>query len=209
MSDHYDQNYFAWQQRIGELTGSATRFIYQDFIKPTDVVLDFGCGGGYILSGIPCARRLGIEINPHAAQIARGNGLTVFGNLQEVTERPDVIISSHALEHTHEPLEVLRTLARILKPGGRLVLVTPYERNVGWKPGDINNHLFTWSPMNLGNLATLAGFQVDDCQVIYHRFPPRSQAWHKLVGPTAFHYLARLWGRVYGKVRQVRLVAHT
>jgi len=206
--EHYNAEYFRWQQAIGEVTGRANRFMYQPYIGPQDRVVDFGCGGGYLLSQLCCASKAGIEINESARRHAETLGIRAVGSPEALgAESADVVISSHALEHTHDPLKALVGLRGLLRAGGTLVLVTPYERRMPWRPNDINQHLFTWSPMNLGNLASLAGFQVEDCRVIYHRFPPKALRLESLFGPRLFHQLCLVWGRLSRSVVQVRLVA--
>ena len=205
---HYNENYFKWQQAIGVLTGSANRFMYQPFVGKEDVVLDFGCGGGYLLAQLDCRRKLGVEINPVACAQAQAQGIDVADNVRAFAGTPaDVIISSHALEHTCQPRDILADLRGALRSGGRLVLVTPFERNSPWTPGDINQHLYTWSPMNLGNLVASAGFRVETSEIIYHRFPPKAQALRSLFGASGFHVLCLLWGRISRSVVQVRVVA--
>jgi SAM-dependent methyltransferase len=205
---HYNEDYFKWQQAIGVLTGSANRFMYQPYVGKEDTVLDFGCGGGYLLAGLECRRRLGVEINPAARAIAHAQGIEVACDVREAAGLPaDVIISSHALEHTLHPHDILRSLHAALRSGGRLVIVTPFERSTPWRPGDINQHLYTWSPMNLGNLVTAAGFRVETSEIIHHRFPPGAQAWRSLLGEYGFHVLCLLWGRISRSVVQVRVVA--
>jgi hypothetical protein len=34
--------------------------------------LDFGCGGGFTLAALRCARRIGVEPNPHARYLGDG-----------------------------------------------------------------------------------------------------------------------------------------
>ena len=63
---HYDDTYFGWQRAIGEFGVVASRFKYAPHIKPTDHVIDFGCGGGHLLAALPCAARMGVEVNPAA-----------------------------------------------------------------------------------------------------------------------------------------------
>ena len=41
------------------------------------------------------------------------------------------------------------------------VILDVYGRK--YQPGDINNHLFTWNPLLLGNLMNAAGFKVKSC----------------------------------------------
>lgn len=208
MKTHYDKNYFKWQESVGRFSSEACAFIYRPYILPENVVLDFGCGGGFMLANLKCAKKFGVEINPSACVEAKKNGIEVFACVDEIPPSSiDVVISNHALEHVHDPLGELRKIRRALRSGGRLVLVTPFERRINWKPDDINQHLFTWSPMNLGNLATAAGFKVESAAVISHRFPPGGMAIRKLVGSSLFHLLCWVWGCLYYPVTQVRVVA--
>ena len=159
------------------------------------------------------------ELNVHSALLytptaskvilaAKENGIETFATLEEMPVfSVDVVISNHALEHVHDPLGVLQKICRTLRPGGRLVLVTPFERSTRWKPGDINQHLYTWSPMNLGNLVSLAGFNVESVELINHRFPPGGITLRRLIGSRLFHILCLFWGRLYRPVSQVRVVA--
>jgi SAM-dependent methyltransferase len=208
MTTHYDQDYFKWQKEVGELSAASCAFLFEPYVKPGHSVLDFGCGGGFILSRLHCAHKYGVEVNSAARDEAVRNGLTVVSGLSEMREAStDVVMSNHALEHVGDPLGELRNMRRVLRPGGRLVLVTPLERGTPWKPDDKNQHLFTWSPMNLGNLVTAAGFKVESAAVISHRFPPLGMTIRKIIGHSFFHLLCQAWGFLYYPITQVRVVA--
>src|SRR5664280_44582 len=100
VSRHYDRKYFDWQTSIGEFGGLANRVHFIKYISPDSKVLDFGCGGGYLLKNIECSKKVGVEINPSAAETARKNGIEMFGSVEEVPDNyVDVIISDNALEH--------------------------------------------------------------------------------------------------------------
>jgi len=48
MITHYDAAYFDWQKNTGEFGGWANAPRFAEIIKPEDVVIDFGCGGGVL-----------------------------------------------------------------------------------------------------------------------------------------------------------------
>jgi SAM-dependent methyltransferase len=145
--------------------------VFSGYIAPDAVVLDFGCGTGGIVSNIRCARRIGIEINEQARELAAAKGVEVFHDLSEVPARSvDVVITHHAIEHTRNPMEVLVGLSGKLKPKGRIIVVVPAEqprskRNRHWR-SNIDRHLFCWSPLTLGNLLECAGYEVDDAFIL-------------------------------------------
>ncbi len=102
ISTHYDNKYFAWHAPLGEFGGWANQSKFIEFINADSKVLDFGCGGGYLLKNISCKKKVGVEVNPSAVEIAKKNGVEVFGSVREVPDTyVDVVISNNALEHTH------------------------------------------------------------------------------------------------------------
>lgn len=191
---HYDQDYFDWQKNMGAFGGTASLFLFQPWIQPTDRVVDFGSGGGFLLANLNCHEKLGVELNDTARARAIENGIPTVKTSAEIPDAwADVIISHHCLEHTLRPLDEIQALHSKLKPGGKILFVTPYEKRCAYRPGDINQHLYTWSPMNLGNLFTLAGYHVECVEEIRHRWPPFFARVRQLLGDTLFHWSCRLW----------------
>ena len=67
-------------------------------------ILDFGCGGGFLLSNLVCDNKIGIEINEIARLHCISQGINCYNNIDLIDDNSiDVIISSHCLEHTLSP----------------------------------------------------------------------------------------------------------
>lgn len=213
-SGHYDAEsgarYFAWQRAVGEFGGWANASKFLEFMAPEDRVVDFGCGGGYLLAQLPQSEKRGIEVSDAARATAQSNGITTVASAAELpSDWADIIISNHALEHTLHPLVELQALRRVLKPGGRIVMVVPNEGVFRrWDPSDRNHHLYTWAPLNLGHLFTEAGFVVDECQPYYHKWPPFHRAVVRIGGRRLFDILATIWAQIDRRWFQVRIVGH-
>jgi SAM-dependent methyltransferase len=209
VSKHYDQSYFDWQASIGEFGGWANAPTFAGFIKPEDDVLDFGCGGGWLLKNIPCRQRMGVEVNPAAAKIARENGIEVYATIRGVPDHSaDVLISNHALEHTLHPLHELQALKPKIRTGGRVVFVVPCESvDIIYKPDDVNHHLYSWSPMCLGNLFSEAGYKVIESKPHMYKWPPKYRLIARIGGRTAFNVISRLYALVARSYSQVRILA--
>jgi SAM-dependent methyltransferase len=131
-SKHYlgaeGEEYFRWQGGTGEVGGLINARKFKEYINDDDCVLDFGCGGGFLLKNLSCGRRMGVEINPAARQVAKQNGIECYSDLSQVQgQLVDVVISNHALEHVPAPVEVLAELNRLMKPSGLLVLFLPID----------------------------------------------------------------------------------
>lgn len=211
-SSYYDADYFNWQKNIGAFGGKANSFKFVNSIKPHDTVLDFGCGGGFLLSNIDCKRKIGIEPNIATKETLQKFDIEHFENSLQCIEllgssSVDVIISNHALEHTLNPLEEIKTLHTLLKEGGIAHFFIPLDSiKYAYNPDDINYHLFSWSPQNLGNLFKEAGFQVLHVGPYHHKWPPHFEKIAKLGWPI-FHLACRIYARIERKWFQVELIA--
>ena len=205
---HYDESYFMWQKGMGEIGGHAELFKFHECVNQEDSVLDFGCGGGFVLKNLNCHRRLGVEINPSAREYAKSQGVEVFESVEELpNEIIDVVISNHALEHVPSPFDVLTVLRRKVKSNARFVFVIPHDcMDEAWRENDINMHLYTWNSMTLGNLFVSAGYTVERVDVIRHCWPSFYTHILKYGGKKWFHRLGYLeaWLR---RRYQVRVIA--
>jgi SAM-dependent methyltransferase len=101
---------------------------------PADArILDVGCGDGFHLRilrdfGRGSWQLEGVEPDARAAAAARAAGLTVHrGTIQEVELPPahyDLVLLIATIEHVEDPASVLRAVRNLLRPGGRVVMVT-------------------------------------------------------------------------------------
>lgn len=194
-SSHYDAKYFAWYKRIGEFGGQANVSKFQNHITDSDNVVDYGCGGGYILSNLRCCNKIGIEVNPTAIQEMATKGITCFTSCDYLQDEwADVIISNSVLEHTLHPLDEIKKLNMKLKSNGRMVFSVPCE-SPDWKfvAGDINQHLYSWSPQSLGNLFRVAGFDVVSVDAIKSMWPPFSPYLFAVLGNKGFELISTIY----------------
>jgi 2-polyprenyl-3-methyl-5-hydroxy-6-metoxy-1,4-benzoquinol methylase len=134
-------------------------------------LLDVGCGSGWLISQMQGLgwHVEGVDFDPVSVQSANNRGLAVhLGSLEAqkfASCHFDVVTMSHAIEHVHDPLGLLKECRRILKPGGRLVVVTPNTESLGhriykdkWLALDPPRHLHLFNLTTLNHLARLAGF---------------------------------------------------
>lgn len=206
ISGHYNGKYFNWQKLVGEFGGKANLFKFEEHIKETSDVLDFGCGGGYLLANINTrGRKIGIEVNPVARAEAKKKGIECLEDMTKVDDASvDVIISNHALEHVDNPFFYINEFKRVLRPNGKIVLCVPHETNAKVNGNDSNMHLYTWSPQNLYNLLTVNGFKVYKCQRLCHAWMPNCRQIQSLVGWNLFNKLCFLYSKM---IRQYQVIA--
>lgn len=170
------QDYFIWQNQGNLQRGRINARKFQPYVRSDDTVLDFGCGSGALLYHLVCGHRIGVEINPAARTMARQSGIEIHTTLETVADQSiDVAISNHVLEHVLCPLEALRQLHSKLVSKGRLVLCVPID---DWRTqkqvdfSDVNHHLYTWTPLLMGNLLTEANFSIERVWIYTHAWPP-------------------------------------
>jgi SAM-dependent methyltransferase len=138
-------------------------------------LLDVGCGDGEFLARM---RQFGwdvqgVEPDPAAIQSAREahNVPVVHGTLEalrDVSAAFDAVTLLHVIEHVPDPRETLRAAWRLLRPGGRLLVVTPNARSLGtrvfgsaWVGWDPPRHLHVFTSAALHRLLTAAGFSME------------------------------------------------
>jgi SAM-dependent methyltransferase len=203
------EEYFDWQGSGAELQAAIERTKFAPHVSEADTVVDFGCGAGALLATLPLGEGIGVEPNPPARRVAEARGIRVVATTRELEDAiADVVISNHALEHTLAPLDELRELRRVLKPGGRLVLWLPLDdwRTQREPDEDVNHHLYTWTPLLLHNLLEEAGFEVRECRVVTHAWPRYYPILFRRLPRRAFDVLARAWA-VLRRRRQVMALA--
>jgi 2-polyprenyl-3-methyl-5-hydroxy-6-metoxy-1,4-benzoquinol methylase len=139
-------------------------------------VLDIGCGRGLLLNKLRQRgwTPLGMELSDNAADYARNRlGLPVLTQPLEEIHFPenefDLVILWHVLEHVQSPRDMVREVARILKPGGTLLVAVP---NFGsweavwsrshWFHLDVPRHLTHFTPASLGAMLEDAGLPITD-----------------------------------------------
>ena len=108
-------------------------------LLPAESFLDAGCGDGRFLAALPALgpvpeRVVGVDIADSILATARRATAAVGfepelvrGNLERLPLADaefDVVVSIQVLEHLLDPVAGTRELARVLKPGGRLLLST-------------------------------------------------------------------------------------
>ncbi len=142
--------------------------------RPGGELLDVGCGGGAQLVQLRTLgwRVIGVDPDERAVEMAtRVHQLDVRRGTLEDQQFPsarfDAVVLSHTIEHVHGPAELLRECGRILRPGGRLVVVTPNAESLGhrrlgtqWIGLQPPRHLYLFSCATLARLAERAGLEV-------------------------------------------------
>ncbi|MER2515397.1 MAG: methyltransferase domain-containing protein [Candidatus Accumulibacter phosphatis] len=135
------------------------------FVRPGDVVVDAACGLGYgshlLASLTPAGRIIGVDVSEYAVDYAKQN----FGNYSSRIDfylsdacrlsfiddaSIDLFVSFETLEHVPDPDALLAEAARILKPGGRLLISVPnhWADESGKDPSPWHLHVYDWTRLH-------------------------------------------------------------
>lgn len=137
-------------------------------------VIEVGCAPGSLLRRLKCEAEfgivLGIEYRAEYAHQVRGlTGPDVgvwFGEFPTVTKclnggATDLLIALDVFEHSHEPEAFLAECARLLKPGGQMILMMPMALPLAHMEPRMfhpTEHVFLPTTLWLSRALTEAGF---------------------------------------------------
>lgn len=152
--------------------------LFQPWIGSNHVVFEFGCGWGWNLGALSCARRIGHDLSPLVLPTLEHLGIEFVGQTGFLADSScDRILCHHALEHVLEPARVLDELRRVVRPDGCLLLAVPEEREIRYRrfnPQEPNHHLFSWTVQTLAALVTVCGWRVEDAGVRRYGYDRRA-----------------------------------
>ena len=138
---------------------------FQQFIKPTDTVLDLAAGYCEFINSVRCGIKIAVDLNPTVAAMANPD---VTVHQASSTALPDslegsvdVVWVSNFLEHLPDSdalLATLREVRRVLRPGGRLLVLQPNIRLTKAAYWDFVDHSLPITDKSLVEALKITGF---------------------------------------------------
>ena len=152
------RSWAAWSRALGLL------------LPPLEVA-DLGCGEGYLTVETARWAKQVTAVDRSGGVLARAKALAERKKLSNITWKKgeleklpidtgamDVALLSQALHHAGDPAKALEEAARILKPGGRLVILDLRPHDETWVREKLGDRWFGFSDEHLAGLLTRAGF---------------------------------------------------
>lgn len=161
------------------------RFLLSE-VRPGDRALDLGCGAGSFTAELrdAGAAPVGVEVAEAAVARARAAHPELDFRLAEIDgalpfndQTFDLVWASEVIEHVADTEHWLREVARVLSPGGRLLVTTPNHprlalaaRGIDHYSEPFGDHLHLYTRRSLGDALRGVGFE--DVEICAAGGPP-------------------------------------
>lgn len=118
------------------------RFYFFNLLPRNSVVLDYGCGNGFVIKGLLESRGdiscIGVDTSDFDKEAEKIKNfkfrkIDINAKLPFESNTFDGVTLIHVLEHIPEPINLIKELNRVLKPGGMIYIESPASRTV-WLP---------------------------------------------------------------------------
>jgi SAM-dependent methyltransferase len=174
MSDGYYDTRYAHDPRRSAVWGHITKYLARWMPADADV-LELGAGYCDFSNAVTARSRTAMDLRAEFVPFAASGVRTEVGDCRDLSRFADasfdVVFASNLLEHLDLAgnEQLLGHVHRVLRPGGRLVLVQPNYRLRPREYFDDYTHVSVFSDRSLADLLTAQGLHVDHVEA---RFLP-------------------------------------
>lgn len=181
------------------------RNFFQRYINESETVLDIGAGYCEFINHIVCRRRLALDLNEEIWSHAAPGVEIIQGVSTDLHPMPsdsiDVAFASNFFEHLLSKQDLLKTLFevhRVLRRGGRFLILQPNIRYVGGAYWDFFDHHLPLTERSLVEALELVGLKPVEVRSRFLPFTTKSAlpqhpflVWLYLKVPIAHRFLGQ------------------
>jgi SAM-dependent methyltransferase len=186
----YHETRLAHDPRRNAVWKALWRYYFRRRIRPSDTVLDLGCGYGDFINNVVAKRRIALDLWPGFETHLRDGVEALVGPVSDLSaladESIDYAFASNLFEHVsqQEFAEALAALRNKLCANGTLTLLQPNYRYAHREYFDDYTHITIWSHISLCDFLAANGFEPVE---VRPRFLPltvksRLPTWGPLIG---------------------------
>lgn len=152
------------------------------WIRPTDDVIEIGAGRCDFANAVTAGTVTAMDIDQVVVESAKPGVTPVVGDCTDLSRFAggsfDVVFASNLLEHLERPdcLRLLAEAKRVLRPGGRLMLVQPNFRLNPNEYFDDYTHVAIFTDRSMRDLLAAEGWKVEHVAARFLPFSMKSRA---------------------------------
>jgi SAM-dependent methyltransferase len=163
-ANRFDERDRAWKDEVWEILCNR---VFSRWVNREGTLVDLGAGYCEFINHAVARRRIAVDLNPETARMAAAGievRATSADDLSFLGVEADAVFTSNFLEHLASKETVTRVLEeahRVLKPGGRFILMGPNIRYLPGRYWDYFDHHVPLSDASLCEALALCGFRIE------------------------------------------------
>lgn len=173
--------------KVNDYPQKLCEYIFQKFNLRTDeTLLDVGCGMGEYMEGF---KKLGLKVSgldrensPVAAKLDIKTGLDIEKDIFPFMDSSfDIVFSKSVIAHLWRPDNYIKEIYRVLRPGGKIIIMTPDWKNHLYVFYDDFTMVHPYTSTSLERLLRAYGFSNVKADIFYTRPIVWKYPWLKII----------------------------
>jgi len=163
-------NRFSSTERAGKLRiwRELCKYYIQQYVGKKETVIDLGAGYCEFINNISCGKKIAVDVNPDTRKFANKNVLVVSKSVFRLSDKysntADVVFLSNFLEHLNnkdDVVDLLHRVNKLLKKGGKIILLQPNIDLVKESYWDFIDHKVALNTKSIREVLEITGFKIN------------------------------------------------
>lgn len=171
---HYGESYYQDREAWPDFQMEVETVLRLASLSPDSRALELGCGSGELLGWLESRAALaaGVDLSMIGLGLATRHSKSRVAcaraeDLPFHDRSFDTIVGQHLIEHLPDPATALREWWRVLRPEGRLVLITPNAAYPDPAHFEDPTHFHIFTPAGLRSALESASFRVEQLFTLF------------------------------------------